>query len=282
MSGEERPPVRLLHMMARAGGTIVAKCLGVMPGVVMLSEVHPAVQRLMHTPSTKKNKNALAVLWSFDPLRQADQWFGLLNEEDKDRIRASRTVMTFEDSVAMIERRARESGRALIVRDWCHLDFLGEPLLSDPSGEFAAAKALEARFRLLRAITVRHPIDQWLSMRNLPMLRDEIPLELFLSGCRRFAEHAARLGFTRFEDFAADPQRHIKELCERLELGFDPGFEQRWGDYRTITGDVAGSRAQTSISPPARRPVEPSLLERFFGNEDYRAVIDLLGYTHPG
>lgn len=280
MSGE--PTVRLLHMMARSGGTIIAKCIGVMPRVVMLSEVHPAVPGLMHTPSTKKTKNALGVLWSFDPLRQADQWYGLLTAEDKDRIRASRSVLPFDESVAMIERRARDRGLALVIRDWAHLDFLGEPFLPDPPGRFAAVGTLAPRFRLLRAITVRHPIDQWLSMRNLPMLREEIPLEAYLRGCRRFAEEAVKLGFTRFEDFAADPQRHVRELCSQLELEFDAGFVQRWPGYKTITGDVGGSRAQTSISPPARRAVEEPLLERFGRNEDYRATVDLLGYPHPG
>lgn len=282
MSGDARPVVRMVHMMARSGGTIVAKCLGVMPNVVMLSEVHPAVPGLMHTPPSKRNKNALGVLWSFDPLRQADQWYGLLTEEDKDRVRASRRVMEFDESIAMIERRARERGLALIIRDWAHLDYLGEPFNSDPPGRLAAVESLAPRFRLLRAATVRHPIDQWLSMRNLPMVREEIAPDAYLRGCRRFAEEAARVGFVRFEDFAQDPRRHIRRLCERLEVGFDPGFEARWPGYTTITGDVSGSRAQTTISLPARRTVSDDLLERFDRSEDYRAILSLLGYTHPG
>lgn len=278
---QARPVARLLHMMARSGGTIIAKCLGVMPGVAMLSEVHPAVSELVHTPVTKKNKNAVAVLWSFDPLRQADQWYGLLTAQDKDQIRAARRVMRFDESIAMIERRARERGMSLIIRDWSHLDFLGEPFTADPPRRFAAVAALEQKFRLARAVTVRHPIDQWLSMRNLPMLREEIALDLYLLGCRRFAEEAAKIGFVRFEDFAADPQRHVRELCERLEVAFDPGFEQRWAGYKTITGDIAGSRAQDRITPPPRRPVEPALLDRFAASADYRAAIEILGYRHP-
>lgn len=281
MSADSRPTARLLHMMARSGGTIIAKCIGVMPGVVMLSEVHPAVPGLMHTPATKKNKNALAVLWSFDPLRQADQWYSLLNQQDKDQVRAARRTLSFEESIAIIERRARERGQALIIRDWCHLDFLGEPLIADPPGRFAAAEALDQRFRLIRAITVRHPIDQWLSMRNLPMLREEIAPEAYLRGCRRFAEHAVKLGFTRFEDFAQDPRTHTRALCEKLEISFDPAFEQRWSAYKTITGDVGGSRAQTRISLPERRAVDAALLDRFAASDDYRAALDLLGYTHP-
>ncbi|MCC6675889.1 MAG: hypothetical protein IT436_01980 [Phycisphaerales bacterium] len=281
MSADTRPVLRLLHMMARSGGTIIAKCLGVMPGVVMLSEVHPSVPDLMHTPPTKKNKNALAVLWSFDPLRQADQWYGLLTDEDKDQVRASRRTMPFDESIAMIERRARQRGLSLIVRDWSHLDFLGEPFNPDPPGRFAVVESLGPRFRLARTITVRHPIDQWLSMRNLPMLREEIALEAYLAGCRRFAEEAAKLGFVRFEDFAAEPQRHVRMLCERLEIACDPSFEQRWSSFRTITGDVGGSRGQDRISLPPRRAIDAGLLDRFAASADYRATIELLGYGHP-
>ena len=97
-STADRPHIRIIHMMARSGGTIIAKCLGVMSGVVMLSEVHPAVATLMHQPN-KRNQHALCVLWSFDPLRQADQWFGLLTREDKDRVLAARNPLGFEAAI---------------------------------------------------------------------------------------------------------------------------------------------------------------------------------------
>lgn len=277
----DRPHVRIIHMMARSGGTIIAKCLGVMPRVVMLSEVHPAVASLVHQPRSRRNQNAMGVLWSFDPLRQADQWFGLLAREDKDRIRAARRPLSFAASIEMIARRADQQSKTLVLRDWSHLDYLGEPFTSSPPYSFTMVRELEPSFRLTRAITVRHPIDQWLSMRNLPMIRDEIPLEAYLRGCRRFAEEAAALGFTRFEDFARDPQVHARALCDRLGVDFDPGFEQRWSSYKTITGDVAGSRAQTAITLPPRREVDSALLDRFEANEDYRATIGLLGYSHP-
>ncbi len=36
-----KPAIRVLHQLARTGGTIISKCLGAMAGVVLLSEINP-------------------------------------------------------------------------------------------------------------------------------------------------------------------------------------------------------------------------------------------------
>src|SRR5512145_1245226 len=59
-----RPPLRLLHHMARSGGTLISKCLGCMSGVVLLSEIHPLGTN------------------HFNPLLQAQRWYGLLSTQD--------------------------------------------------------------------------------------------------------------------------------------------------------------------------------------------------------
>ncbi len=35
------PVVRLVHHLARSGGTLISRCLGCMSGVLLLSEIHP-------------------------------------------------------------------------------------------------------------------------------------------------------------------------------------------------------------------------------------------------
>ncbi len=68
------PNVRILHQMARAGGTIMCKCLASMNGVVLLSEIHPrAVLLVQHVQP--------AAAEQFSPVRQA-----------RDYLRRSRTL----------------------------------------------------------------------------------------------------------------------------------------------------------------------------------------------
>ena len=64
-----RPRIRLLHHLARSGGTVISRCLGAMDRVVLLSEIHPLGVRM------------------FDPLYQAHAWHGLLTDDDVANLR---------------------------------------------------------------------------------------------------------------------------------------------------------------------------------------------------
>lgn len=261
-----KPTVRVLHTMARSGGTIICKCVATMAGVVLLSENHPAASRIH---------------MQYNPIVQARSWYGLLTPADMQSLPRGGQRLSFADEIALVERRCREKGLFLVVRDWTHLDFLGAPYTS-PTYRLGTSEALAPRFRLLATATVRHPIDQWLSQENAPGMRGQVSLEAYLTGYRRFAEAAAPMGFIRYEDFTSDPDGQLMTLCSRLELVFDPGYRDRWREYRKITGDVESTRAQAAIQPSPRRALPEGLLGRFEANTDYQASLWLLGYGHPG
>jgi hypothetical protein len=180
-----------------------------------------------------------------------------------------------------VHARAAERGSLLVIRDWTHLDFTGVPHVPRPRYVLSLAEALAPSFDILHTATVRHPIDQWLSLQKSRPIRAALGLPAFLSGYRRFAQLCPRLGFVRFEDFADDPDRALQTLCERLALPYDAGYRQRWAGYTWITGDIGGAARRPEINRPARPPVEESLLAAFAANADYRAALDLLGYRHP-
>ena len=102
MNSEEttsaKPVLRILHQMARSGGTVICRCLGSMRDVVLLSEIHPAGRAY------------------FDPLQQAHEWHGLLTEQDI--LRARTGQIDFATAIALIDQRARDSGKILLLRDW--------------------------------------------------------------------------------------------------------------------------------------------------------------------
>lgn len=255
MNSEQRPALRLLHHTARSGGTVIARCLGAMRGVCLLSEIHPAgVER-------------------HNPLDQASEWHGLLSDEDERRLAGVPT--SFAQAMDLIVRRARERHRTLVVRDWNHLDFHGVPFAA-PSGRFMLADSLSDRYRLVRAYTVRHPLDQWLSMHRQPVLR-ALSLEAFLAGSLAFARAAAAAGFHRYEDFVANPASVLRALCGDLEVDYDPAWEQSWQAYDRVTGAGSG-RAGDRISPLPRRDVPAELQTRLARDPVYRETLELLGY----
>lgn len=257
---EGRPVLRLIHHLARTGGTTICKCLAVMPGVALLSEIHPlGIEKI-------------------SALHQAMDWFGLVNHAEIDRLGPS---PDFAASIRLIESRASARGLHLVIRDWNHLDFAGAPLVEVPSFRLTMAKILSPCFRLRQVATVRHPIDQWQSLRRLPLLRGRIDLDRFLKGYRRFAELVAPMGFVRFEDFCAQPEEALRRLCDALDLAYDAGWRSRWAAYDRITGDESAGRGSSELRQPRRRPLEPGLADAFMKHPDYQPALALLGYRHP-
>lgn len=265
MSGEKKtsrkPVIRIVRSMARSGGTLVGKCLGSMDGVVLLSEIHPAELRVTN------------------PMMQAQQWFGLIDKKDiaKWKTRPP-SVLQF---VSLCDTRARAQGKTLVLRDWSHMDYLAVPY-GKPGYGFALGDALAGAYELRVSVTTRHPIDQFVSLQQLAVVAQKLDIDAYCTGCARFAEYASEHGFHRYEDFTREPERVLRAMCDELEIGFDPGYADRWFAYTTITGDTQpglgrGSSRREIVELP-RKAVDAALLERFRGNAEYVKACALLGY----
>lgn len=250
--------------MARTGGTVICRCLGCMRSVILLSEIHP---------------HGVAY---HDPIRQACDWFNLLTPSDLTTIK-ERDVLDFPEVITLIAKRCHEREKQLVIRDWTHLDFTALPFLPKPSYLLTTAETLKTCCRVVQSAAVRHPIDQWLSLRETHSVgASGLSLEEFLIGCRRFAEKCAQIGFVRYEDFVRAPDRVTHRLCEQLEIEYDKEFVYKWADYDKVTGDRWGyGRGGKDIKILPRRNVEVDLLEKFERNTDYETTLRLLGYTHP-
>ncbi|MBI5590643.1 MAG: hypothetical protein HY881_09190 [Deltaproteobacteria bacterium] len=261
-SGILRPSIRIIHHMARSGGTIMCKCLGCMNDVLLLSEVHP-----------------LGMQW-FDPLTQAAEWYHLFFGDELDELKALN--LSFLQKIVRIYARAVELNRHLVLRDWSHLDFTAVPFVQSPSYSLTTATVLESQFNIVRLTTVRHPIDQWLSLSRLAVMNGRISIDAFLRGYCRFAECAKEIGFIRYEDFTRDPEWAMHSVCSLLDLKYDDSFLSKWSTYRSITGDTRSQRGpDDQIKSMPRRPVDQALLKQFEVSKDYWTALGLLGYEHP-
>lgn len=252
-----RPVLRIFHGLARSGGTLVSRCIGCMQGVALLSEIHP---------------------WGtaqFNPVDQARAWYGIWLPRSLDGHGKS-----FVPSIVEIEKKCSDRNLQLVIRDWAHLDFMGVPFVASPPGRSVLADQLAGPFDLRQIALVRHPVGQWLSLRQLALVHEKLDLASFLRGYRAYAEWCRPAGFVRYEGFTRDPTGQMKIICERLNLEFDPGFMDRWAEYRNVTGDVAScATANAAIRPPPRPHVDAALLDAFRQNDDYRAALAALGYS---
>jgi protein O-GlcNAc transferase len=258
-------PIRLLHHLARSGGTLISRCLASMQGVALLSEIHPAAAAV-HYPI-------------YDPLDQARRWYELFDAGEVATLGRTRPER-FAAVIGLIEERCQARGLALVIRDWSHLDFIGVPYRRETGFKLETVEALKPQFALRRFATVRHPVTQWLSLRRIKGT-SELTLERYLAGCHAFAEQAVAVGFVRYEDFTRTPAASLAEIARALDLAYDPGFVERWSSYRHMTGDVP-EQDETAIVPWKPRPLPPGLAGRFASNDDYRRTIELLGYEHVG
>ena len=269
-----KPTMRILHHMARSGGTIISRCLGAMKDSIVLSEVHPASAQgtinFFKTPGAGRK---------FDPAVQARQWYHLLTQEEVNALH--RRSATFVEVIERINQRARAQSKQLILRDWSHLDFTAVPFFETPSYELTTADILRNSFEVIQTTTVRHPIDQWLSLRRLSIMDGQIDIEKFLYGYMQFAREADKIGFVRYEDFTEGPDHALKTICERLQLPFDPEYRKRWMHNTKITGDTSSNTKFKEIKPQQRKPMEPGLAEEFARHNTYWEALELLGYEHP-
>ena len=252
-----KPRIRILHHMARTGGTLICRCLASMHRVVLLSEIHPAGMKM------------------FNPLQQAQAWYGLLEPDDE--ARARRDEFGFLEAIRLISRKCEAKKWTLVLRDWSHLDFTGVPYAL-PTFRSALVDILIPEFEVLRFSTVRHPLDQWLSLRQNAVYRDQLGAVKFLRGARRFAESATQTGFVRYEDFSHDPDRGLRAICTALQIEFDPGYAERWGHYVNITGDVRPGRAGSHIALLPRQAIGSAEEAHFRSLANYSETVALLNY----
>ena len=88
-----------------------------------------------------------------------------------------------------------------MVHDWAHLDFTGVHFLKEPSYRLTTSDVLRENYHVIQATSVRHPLDQWLSLNKLNMFKyassSLLRLDAFIRGYLNFAEHAINMDYVR-------------------------------------------------------------------------------------
>lgn len=219
-----KPTLRILHNLARSGGTIVARCLASMDGVALLSEIHP--------------DHGI-----FDPAKQAREWYGI----------DVPTGLGFVDTIAAIETACRAHRQALVLRSWDHIDYMPSQWRADALPMHSTiAEALAPRFELRRAAVIRDARAMFASLRRfLPEEHCPQPGAFARGHQAFFAMALGTVAIVSYPAFVKHPEASMQVLCDGLGLTYDGGFVTKWQRYRNVTGDLA-SFDRTDIGPSSK------------------------------
>ena len=253
--------IGILYALDGARAATIHRCLGAMSGIVVLSRIHPFGLQINN------------------PLEQADRWFGLISDEDRDRL-MSQQDWPYQDILELISDRATAAGKRLVVGDWSNVDFVGGVPLDQLAGVFVHAGVLELKFEVKAAALVRHPIDQWLEIRDRGA-GDAAALHHFLRGYHKFVQCLHGIPTVKYEHFETHPEAVLREICDAVGAPYDAGWQSRWQDFTDVAPEVAADLTRTEIAATPRPDLDADLLQSFELDPNYAPAIQLLGYEHP-
>lgn len=256
--------IRILHSLGGCGGTLLSRCLAVMPRVALLSEVNPLAVHLFP---------------AFNPLYQDQHWLHLLTDDDVQRLSAVDLSQTegFRDMVDTLYGRAASAGRLLVIRDYNYVEFVGIPFLDRPPMRRVIYDALPEGVSTRRIAFVRHPIDQWLSLCKHGQLRSLLKPGNFCDAYAAFLKDLGGTPIFKYEDFVADPEGQMLRICAELKIPFDATFRDRFQTFSFVTGDFSREAdTMISMSREARRP--DRILEEFRSSPKFEVVLNSLDY----
>ena len=249
-----KPVIRVIHNLARSGGTLIAKCLGSMQNTALLSEIHPDAQ----------------IALSFNALHQAQNWYGV----DKS-LNWQKTP--FIDAIKIIHKHCLNQQQEIVLRDWSHVDFFGIPVTNTPKLQASLVNSLQPHFHVLSVQSVRNPVDTWLSMRRLQLIRKaKITPEQFMQSYLEYLEKTSGNYQLLYENFLETPNEELKQACKHLQLNFDKNYQTKWFEYTNVTGDLSNSsslRKNSVIKPRPRKNVDQSVLNALKASPAYEKVM---------
>jgi hypothetical protein len=258
-TGHRQPRyIRSIHHFACTGGTLFAKCLAGCRGAVVLNEISPLNRRDL----TRKGAYAFSPRDIISLLYQSN-------------LPVTRPLVSrlFANSLETTVKYLDKIGKYLILRDHSHTAYCDDKALPDDPG---LLDMLGERFTVFSALTVRHPLESFISLTASGWLHFSPPtLEEYACRYLRFLKAHASLPLFRYEDLVQKPEQTLRELCDALQMPFGREAFETLGTYQ-FSGD--SGRTASVIEPrPPKMPSE-QLLQEAASSESYQILCQLLAY----
>ena len=252
----QKPPVRIIQHLSCTGGTLISKCVAAMPNVSILSEISPLSQ--LHIGLNPKFSPTDLVYLA------AHGKFPLMDELSE---------KIFKADVDVITTHSKQLGKYLVIREHCHSTYLVGEL---PEEYKTVRTFLKDEYRILATLTVRHPVDSYLSLVNNGWTHFNPPtIDEYCKRYLLFIEHNDALSIYKYEDFVNDPKKEMKLLCETLELPFNEDFQVVF-ELNKISGD--SGRSSNTIEKRTRREIDEKLRNELNESANYIQLCERLNY----
>jgi hypothetical protein len=254
----QKPLVRTIHHLSCTGGTLFAKCLAALPKTVVLNEIDP------HS-SLALDANEQAPFNPRDIISLLHQSQANFDTNLIDKI--------FLNDIEMIASELSKNSIALVLRDHAHSAYLTGAHKRHCS---TLKQLLGKRFQCLGLVTVRDPIDSYLSLQNNGWIHYNP--STFDEYCKRyiqFLEDHSDLRVFKYESLVESPQRAMREIANELQLEYSPDFEDHFFDFK-FSGD--SGRSGSLIEPRSRREYNDDFISEAKSSQHYQVLIKLLDY----
>ncbi len=258
ITAQNQEPIRTIHHLSCTGGTLFAKCIAAMPNVLLLNEVDPL------SPLPLKDGKA--------PFTPSDM-ISLLRQGDP-KTSPELLKRLFQRDIGLICQEQTSIGNSLVLRDHSHSHFLNDNEVSDRP---TLREIIAEKFPIKSILTVRDPIDSYLSMKTHGWHEHFSP-PTFDEYCRRyllFLEKHEGVEIIKYEDFVANPSKVMQKICKALELDYSGDFQNLFSAFQ-FSGD--SGRSGNVIEARPRRGVEEVFLEEVRRSDAYFKLISQLIY----
>ncbi|MCD2183564.1 sulfotransferase [Rhizobium sp. GN54] len=251
---QSRPPVRMLHHLACTGGTLVSRCLACQPNVQLLSEVDPLTTLPYSRPFVPTDMIGLAKLGSRPPSTDV-------------------LIEIFMAGLGALYADSRLRGRYLVLRDHTHSHFNVGP---DIPTRQTLRDMVRKQYPVRSIVTVRHPLDSFLSLRKNGWKHfSPFTLEEYAVRYHAFLDCYSDVELFRYEDFVAEPKDRTAQMCEVLQIPYNPDFLDVFSAIK-LSGD--SGRSGNTISARPRQANGQDLLDEAMTSKSFASLLERLNY----
>jgi len=150
----------------------------------------------------------------------------------------------FIDAIKQIQQVVNENQKQLVLRDWSHVDYLGPPVTDQPKSKPALIDVLSPHFNIRSIQLVRHPLDTWLSLRRLNLIKENgINFQQFLKAYRCYLDNTKSDYRLVYEEFLKSSSEQLTVACSKAGLRYDAKYQDKWFEFDKITGDTSNSNS---------------------------------------
>lgn len=252
-----KPTLRVIHHFACSGGTLISKCIAAQLNVFLLSELHPTTRH------------------GFDSERAQFTPRDVVTQAIYSRIPDVDTLAKniFVKNIIETEKHVRRLGGYLVLRAHSHSDYCTcQPLPNENSIQ----SLLEPHFNIKNLVTIRDPIDSFLSLRENKWVH--FTPNIFDEYCRRFLifiESLPKAKIIKYENFVVSPDKEMIEINEFYKLGI-PISNLDDIDIYQVSGD--SGRQGVEIKPRKRKEISKDFKSEILNSNYFKLIVERFNY----